>query len=213
MSLRPACPYLQSMANSSRHDPLIRPSHRPLRNALRVVGPVLIVIGLGFMLVGLLDFFTTAAQSIRSGPGFGPSSGFPTKFWCLFVGMPLLAVGAWLSMAGFAGSFLRYAASESSPVAKDSFNYLAQGTGPGVQELSRNIATGIRGAIDDEPAVAEPIACPACGADNDPGSRFCDQCGANLPAELPCPACQTLNDADAKFCDHCGEALAASGLG
>ncbi|MCV0402605.1 MAG: AAA family ATPase [Chloroflexi bacterium] len=53
------------------------------------------------------------------------------------------------------------------------------------------------------------MACPACGTENRPGSRFCDQCGA--PQESPCPQCGQANRADARFCSECGTALAGAG--
>ena len=51
--------------------------------------------------------------------------------------------------------------------------------------------------------------CTACGTDNRPGSRFCDNCGT--PLESPCPSCGAPNRSDAKFCATCGYAFAAAG--
>ena len=41
-----------------------------------------------------------------------------------------------------------------------------------------------------------------CGHINPPHYRFCDICGARLPA--PCPRCQTANRVEANFCGGCG---------
>ena len=51
-------------------------------------------------------------------------------------------------------------------------------------------------------------ACPSCGAENPPGSRFCNHCGARLSAQ--CPACGASNVPDAVFCNQCGTRLAPS---
>ena len=84
----------------------------------------------------------------------------PTKFWMLFVGLPLLAVGGWLAMAGWGGAMARYTAGEGMPVARDSLDYLTR----------------------THPA-AEPTGgpyCRQCGTRNDAEARFCDSCGTSL---------------------------------
>src|SRR6266705_5186950 len=52
------------------------------------------------------------------------------------------------------------------------------------------------------------VRCPSCGTENEPGRKFCSECGAAL-ARL-CPACGTANAPAAKFCGECGAALAQS---
>lgn len=62
-------------------------------------------------------------------------------------------------------------------------------------------------------AVAEPgIPCASCGATNQAGSRFCNQCGAALiseppPASLICPECGNQVALGKKFCTQCGALL------
>lgn len=63
-------------------DHRIDPQHQPVRDTLRAVGPVVLAIGGLFMIVGAVDFFSSFGS-------FDP----PTKFWCFFVGMPLLFLG------------------------------------------------------------------------------------------------------------------------
>ncbi|HET6650860.1 MAG TPA: adenylate/guanylate cyclase domain-containing protein, partial [Candidatus Limnocylindria bacterium] len=45
--------------------------------------------------------------------------------------------------------------------------------------------------------------CSACGTENRPGSRFCDNCGT--PLASACPNCGESNRADARFCASCGQ--------
>jgi len=52
--------------------------------------------------------------------------------------------------------------------------------------------------------------CPSCKADIPEASRFCDECGAEVPAR--CPWCGATNRAGAKFCSSCGGKLTASGF-
>lgn len=49
------------------------------------------------------------------------------------------------------------------------------------------------------------IVCPKCGRLNNPGSRFCDQCGARLLKV--CPKCGHENDATDVYCAKCGTKL------
>jgi class 3 adenylate cyclase/tetratricopeptide (TPR) repeat protein len=44
--------------------------------------------------------------------------------------------------------------------------------------------------------------CSACGTENEPGRKFCGECGAKLAAV--CAACGTANTAGTKFCGECG---------
>ena len=48
--------------------------------------------------------------------------------------------------------------------------------------------------------------CSTCGTENEPGRKFCLECGADLARS--CPACGTSNSANAKFCGECGTSLA-----
>ena len=58
----------------------INPNHEKPRNFLRTVGPVLLLVGGGFMIAGFVDFFSA----------FGSFGKQPKLFWCFFVGMPFI---------------------------------------------------------------------------------------------------------------------------
>src|SRR3954471_14577096 len=47
--------------------------------------------------------------------------------------------------------------------------------------------------------------CHCCQAENEDGSRFCENCGARL--EASCPGCGAPVSAGKKFCRSCGAAL------
>ena len=51
------------------------------------------------------------------------------------------------------------------------------------------------------------VTCSACGTENEPGRKFCGECGT--PLALACPSCATPNAPTAKFCGECGAALEA----
>ncbi len=95
--------------------PLFEDHNRPIRTGLRLAGFILLPLGAVFLLVGLVDFFSA----------FG-GGGFPTKFWCMFVGMPLTAVGVGCLQAGYARKIGTYVAGESVPVVTESAKHLVR---------------------------------------------------------------------------------------
>jgi hypothetical protein len=94
--------------------PLFEEHNKPFRGLLRFLGFILVPIGAIFALVGLVDFF-----------GAFSGHGFPTKFWCLFVGMPMVAVGLKCLKAGFLQSITKYVSGETVPVATESVRHVA----------------------------------------------------------------------------------------
>lgn len=177
-------------------DPELDPRHQQKRHLLRVVGPVVLATGGVFTIVGLVSFF-------RAFGGGGP----PMLFWCCFVGLPLIWLGFVLTSAGFAGAVGRYMAGESAPVAKDTFNYMADGTKDGVKTIANAVGEGLAAANAGAKQIV--VRCHKCNADNEAEARFCKGCGTPLAKTRPCPACNELNDPDARFCDHCGKPLTA----
>jgi len=132
-----------------------------LRTFFRIAGPLVLLVALGFMTLGLIDFF-----------GSMNSFDSPDRFWMLFVGIPLLAVGGWLCQAGYAGAAARYASGEFSPVVKDSATYLTDGEG----------LLGVGRTVDDPDRTGASTAgngpfCRSCGVRNDGDARYCDGCG------------------------------------
>src|SRR4249920_3406301 len=49
------------------------------------------------------------------------------------------------------------------------------------------------------------MVCSDCGTANEPGRKFCAECGQRL--DVACSACGASNTATAKFCGECGSAL------
>jgi RNA polymerase subunit RPABC4/transcription elongation factor Spt4 len=171
----------------------IDPDHKEKRGILRVIGPLILVVGLIFLIVGMVSFFSSFG-------GFAP----PRYFWCCFVGLPLMWLGGVLSSAGFMGAAARYVAGESAPVAKDTFNYMADGTKEGVKQVAMAVGEGLAAGGIGKPV---QLRCHKCNQLNDADSKYCKECGTSLLKSKACPACNELNDPDAKFCDNCGRAL------
>jgi class 3 adenylate cyclase/tetratricopeptide (TPR) repeat protein len=54
------------------------------------------------------------------------------------------------------------------------------------------------------------VRCSACGTENEPGRKFCLECGSLLA--VLCSACGSANNPRAKFCGECGTALAGTSI-
>ena len=107
--------------------------HSGVRRFLRIGGPLVLAVGGLFALVGFGSFFISMEG--HSGP--------PVLFFCSFIGLPLMFVGSAMCMFAFMGAFSRYIAAEQAPVAKDTINYMADGTQEAVRTVARAAAQGI----------------------------------------------------------------------
>jgi hypothetical protein len=183
----------QPHGEALRDEQRINPRHLHIRGVLRVVGPLLAVLGLVLTLIGLGSFLSSFANF--------PAGGFPRHFWCAFLGIPLLGFGAGLTRFAFLGALLRYGAAESLPVAKDGFQYGVAETKNSIQDLVQAVAQGWQAGA----RVSQT--CSRCGRGNDGNARFCDQCGAELRSPTACPSCGKENAQDAAFCGGCGNRL------
>lgn len=145
------------------------PRHDDIRGVLRVIGPASALVGLVFLTVGLVSFFSAFGT-------FEP----PRHFWCVFVGMPLLAVGVGITKFAFLGSIVRYLARETAPVGKDTFNYVARETGPAAGDFAREVSRGIAEGLRSPDAGRPGPSCPRCGTGSAPSAHYCSHCGAQL---------------------------------
>ena len=114
----------------------INPGHTQVRGVLRLVGPIVLGVGVILMIVGLGSFFSSFGT-------FEP----PRYFWCCFLGMPLIMIGLVMSQFGFMGAITRYQAGEVAPVGKDTFNYMADRTKGGLKTVASAIGAGLSEGI------------------------------------------------------------------
>jgi hypothetical protein len=171
---------------------LIDPRQGEVRNVLRALGPAMVMVGVGFIAVGMISFFSAFG-------GMEP----PRLFWCAFVGMPLVGIGMSISKFAFFGAAARFLAGETAPVAKDMTNYMVEGTRGSIRDIAAAVGEGFSSA-----SASSVCQCPKCGVSNSTNAHFCSQCGSPLTKSTNCPKCHESIDLHAKFCDHCGIALA-----
>lgn len=109
--------------------PLYEEHNRPIRRLLRFLGFVLTPIGVIFTIIGLIDFFAV----------FGGETAFPTKFWYLFIGLPLTFAGIACLQAGYLKTIGKYVAGESVPVVTESVRYTARELRPAFREYAQDL--------------------------------------------------------------------------
>lgn len=161
------------------------PKHEKTVKVLRIIGPIVLGIGLIFTVVGMASFFTT----------FGSGSE-PSLFWCAFIGLPLTALGVWLTALGYMKKFGSFVASQAAPVAKDTINYVIDGTSDTISQTVNKIKKDGQNTN---------VICPNCQSPNPSSAKFCNSCGK--PLNKVCPGCGKINDHSAQYCDHCGKKL------
>lgn len=170
------------------------PEHENKRRIVRAVGPIVLVTGLVFTVIGLGSFFSALGSFEQ-----------PRYFWCAFIGLPLMAIGGAICKFAFMGLAGRFIANEVAPVGKDVANYMADGTKDAVRDVATAIGEGLSSAQGGREVSV--VRCQKCNADNEADSNFCKSCGAGLRKSVACSDCGELNDADARFCDNCGTAV------
>jgi transcriptional regulator with XRE-family HTH domain/ribosomal protein L40E len=167
------------------------------RHGLRIAGWICLGLGILIVAAGLVDFF----QAFNN-------FGMPHLFFLFYIGGPLAFVGIVLLAFGYMGAINRYSASEMAPVARDTTNYMLDGTREETTKTINSVVSGVASGLKGQSVNANPIkgaVCARCGTQNEPGAAFCDNCGA--PLHKKCPKCGEENDADAKFCRKCGQDL------
>jgi len=55
--------------------------------------------------------------------------------------------------------------------------------------------------------VVKDLECPNCHKKLQANSKFCNQCGREIPQDKVCANCNTPNAEDSKFCNQCGKPL------
>ena len=90
------------------------------------------------------------------------------------------------------GAVARYQAGEVAPVAKDRFNFMAEGTQEGVKTVASAVGEGLSSGL----GAGGMAGIGSTAADNEPGIR--------------CHKCNFVETSDAKFCSNCGAAKAVN---
>lgn len=169
------------------------PVHVKARRGLRVLGVVLLCVGVVVLLIGLSAFVSAIVNSgdFSHEPRMG-------RMFLMLPGLLMVGVGGQMCLLGWAGSIARYGVREGAPAAAEGVNRVGMGAAPGIRAAAGAIAAGVRDA-------GAGVACPACAEVQDADAKFCDACGAAMGAV--CGGCGASNEAGARFCDQCGAGM------
>ena len=162
---------------------------------LRVIGWILLPIGLICMITGMASFFMSIGNP--EGPKF---------FFLCFVGAPFIFGGIVCLSLGYHRKMGEFVATQTAPVAKDFTNYMIDGTSDSVAKAVGKVIKEAK--TDNGTQAIEGVTantCSKCGHVNPANAQFYAKCGA--PLTRVCPHCGTVNDDGAKFCNKCGHEL------
>ncbi len=119
---------------------------------------------------------------------------------------------------GVIGDVGRYAQFQAADAMRDAAQNPGGGAGTGVG-LGAGFALGnaMAGAMSDAMKQSKEgtgtqqtggqtggVPCPKCGTQNNPGTKFCTECGTKLE-KASCANCQAELSPGAKFCSECGQ--------
>lgn len=142
------------------------PQSVKVRNVLRVLGVVLLLVGIFLVVRGGMS----VADEIDAASSFAGDDTSPfASFLTLAGGLFLVVFGLGALNAGFLGAQARYASGEVSPAVRE-----LGGAFRGDQ-VSREVA-----ASESESEEEGGTYCSSCGVRGDRGARFCDACGHAL---------------------------------
>ncbi|WP_274309683.1 zinc ribbon domain-containing protein [Solibacillus daqui] len=139
----------------------ITQEHIATRNKFRTLGPIVLGAGILCVVIAGIDFFTL---------DFFES---PKYFYLFFIGLPLLAIGFYFTGLGYGSKLAAYQSREMAPVAKDTFNYLANETTGSIEKIAQAAQKG-------KSAVVEAKQCGNCQELNKIDAKFCNECGNAL---------------------------------
>ena len=132
---------------------------------------------------------------------------------------------AGMSALGDMDRYMRYKAAEALPDAAKqpggaAGTGMGLGMGFGYGQMMANAIGGGQGQQQGGQgqqgggggAAAATVACPKCSTPNQPGAKFCQNCGAQVQGEqraasVTCPNCQAQVQGGAKFCHNCGQSV------
>jgi len=164
-------------------------------NALKIIGWILLAVGIVCVVIGMGSFFATMAS-------FGSGDiEMPKFFFLCFIGGPAVIGGIVCLSLGYRRKMMDYTASQAAPVAKDFTNYMLDETGDSIANVANKISSKKEEPIEG----VTGNKCTRCGFINPASARFCSKCGAAITKI--CPNCGAENDDGAKYCNSCGKPL------
>lgn len=130
--------------------------HNKVKRIIKIVGIVILTIGLALDIIGFGDFFMSFS-SFRT----------PKYFFLSFIGLPLTGAGLSLLVFGFRREIHKYIKDEGMPVVKEAYYDLK----PEIKDL----VDTVKGTSN----VTE-IVCPKCKGIISADSKFCSHCGEKI---------------------------------
>jgi hypothetical protein len=170
----------------STYDEEPAPENRPARTGLRVIGIIIIIVGLSIFLIGLSQYSANSNMS----PG---DEDFGQKSDATFNGFAMMAGGGFMAFFGgmlvyvsFLGRVATYMARETRPAVRIAGSGLGQGVAEGIREGGGIEVDHNNEDEEDEEAGSGKkkevirIKCRECGFLETEDAEFCSKCGKRM---------------------------------
>ncbi len=113
---------------------------------------------------------------------------------------------------GVIGDVGRYAQFQAADAMRDAAQNPGGGAGTGAGlgagfAIGNAMAGAMTDAMNQSKSGGTKVSCPKCGAANNAGVKFCNECGAKMDVAtgtVPCIKCGSALPSGAKFCNECG---------
>lgn len=174
-------------------------NHQNIKNKLRKVGIVLLVVGGCLALTGIVLLIIGFANLVDMLMVVFSVGGFS-----LVIGFALLGFGLQAFFVAHAREIASYGASSVAPVVGDTMNYVTDKVSPSVNDAVGEMAETITSGIKKGKSSSRKIKCSKCGAENNARNKFCANCGEKLAKDKNCSNCNAKIEEGTKFCPNCG---------
>ena len=159
--------------NQNAYNPT--PEEKAKNKRLKIIGSILIVVGIGCFLFGVIKLFS------GFGKDFGMPEGFGLYIALAFVGLPMAAAGGVCLMRGSQAALIHRQSQIYMPL-------MRQVTGAGAEASKvaedRVCVCGAKSPSDAKfcTVCAKPlsVACPVCGKENANKAEFCAYCAKKM---------------------------------
>ena len=99
--------------------------HEKTKKILKIVGIIVLVVGLALTIAGFANFFKHMANQTGE---------MPKLFFLAFIGLPMMAIGGMLMIFGFRRELLTYVKNESVPV----INEASEDLSPAIKNVAQS---------------------------------------------------------------------------
>jgi len=159
-----------------QNSPLVK--NKGVKKVLRVIGGILLGVGIILVIVGLITFIGFGFMAGPSASFGSADMGFGTValgMLATFIGFTIAGTGAFLLYLSFLGSVASYYAEETKPAVRTVGEGAGEGLATGIRKGGGIRTSGGRGRKE-----VKKVKCRVCGYLDTEDAAYCSKCGEKL---------------------------------